>query len=340
MARYRDAQAVQQKATPMARRLGDHVSLAYSLAGEMLVSTIIAPRSVGEFQELARDAIAAASKTGDAYIQYWVRAWIAWEEFHRGRILNARRMAQDMMEVGRQLNDPRSIGLGLVVLGWTAIVGDDYHEALRCHDESLRLAVTPYERLSATTGKLVALALLRRTEAFTLVRDWTEQCKANGWGWQVSGTEGIWAICLVLQGNIGQGIRCMTEAISRREQEGYRAAADWYRAFLCEIYLEIIAGTEKPSLKLLMKNFLTLIAVISTAPRRILALVSDIRRNPRFDPNGHFISRVEMIVGLLYKAKKKRTLAIQHLTEAKRIVSQFGHTPMLAKIEAALAELG
>jgi len=46
-----------------------------------------------------------------------------------------------------------------------------------------------------------------------------------------------------------------------------------------------------------------------------------------------------MILGLLYKAKKKRALAVQHLTEAKRITSQFGPTPMLAKIDAALAEL-
>ena len=46
-----------------------------------------------------------------------------------------------------------------------------------------------------------------------------------------------------------------------------------------------------------------------------------------------------MILGLLYKAKKKRALAVRHLTEAKRIVSQSGSTPMLAKIDAALAEL-
>jgi hypothetical protein len=45
------------------------------------------------------------------------------------------------------------------------------------------------------------------------------------------------------------------------------------------------------------------------------------------------------VLGLLYKAKKRRGLAVQHLTEAKRIISQFGQTPMLAKIEAALAEV-
>ncbi len=47
-----------------------------------------------------------------------------------------------------------------------------------------------------------------------------------------------------------------------------------------------------------------------------------------------------MILGLLYKAKKKRELALEQLTEARRILSQFGQTPTLARVETALAELG
>jgi hypothetical protein len=47
-----------------------------------------------------------------------------------------------------------------------------------------------------------------------------------------------------------------------------------------------------------------------------------------------------MLLGLLYKIKRKRALALQHLTEAKRILSQFGETPILARVETALAELG
>ena len=42
-----------------------------------------------------------------------------------------------------------------------------------------------------------------------------------------------------------------------------------------------------------------------TAQKRISSLVDRVRQNPRFDPNGHFIGRCEMIMGLLYKAKKK-----------------------------------
>jgi len=47
-----------------------------------------------------------------------------------------------------------------------------------------------------------------------------------------------------------------------------------------------------------------------------------------------------MILGLLYKIKNKCALALEHLTEAKRILSQFGQTPILARVDAALAELG
>ena len=80
--------------------------------------------------------------------------------------------------------------------------------------------------------------------------------------------------------------------------------------------------------------------VMFTAEKRIFALVKRIRQNPQFlDPDGHFVGRSEMILGLLCKAKKKRTLALQHLSEAKRITSQFEPTPMLAKFEAALAEV-
>jgi hypothetical protein len=64
-----------------------------------------------------------------------------------------------------------------------------------------------------------------------------------------------------------------------------------------------------------------------------------VRSNPQFDPDGHYIGRAEMILGLLYKAKKKKALAASHLTEARRIVGAFGPSPMLTRIEAALAEL-
>jgi hypothetical protein len=46
-----------------------------------------------------------------------------------------------------------------------------------------------------------------------------------------------------------------------------------------------------------------------------------------------------MIMGLLYKANKKRLPAIEHLTKARVVVETAGQTPMLARIDKALAEL-
>jgi hypothetical protein len=155
----------------------------------------------------------------------------------------------------------------------------------------------------------------------------------------LAGIDGPWGVALVLHGEFGSGIRWLEESILRRESERYRTAADWYRLFLCEIYLEIIAGKEKPPRTVILRNILTLIPIMLTAEKRILALVRRVQQNPQLDPDGHFFGWCEMILGLLYKAKKKHALAAQHLIESKRIISQFGASPMLMKIEATLVEI-
>ena len=76
-----------------------------------------------------------------------------------------------------------------------------------------------------------------------------------------------------------------------------------------------------------------------TAGFRIRALITSVLENSHFDPTGHHVGYAKIILGLLYKLKKKRTLAVQHLSEARRVLSQFGQTPILARVDTALAEL-
>ena len=77
-----------------------------------------------------------------------------------------------------------------------------------------------------------------------------------------------------------------------------------------------------------------------TASARIRALTAAVLKSEHIDINGFQIGKSQMILGLLYKAKKKRALALDHLTTARRILAQFGQTPILARVETALAELG
>ncbi len=150
----------------------------------------------------------------------------------------------------------------------------------------------------------------------------------------------LWGVALLIRGEIGKGIRWIEQALLRLEERGYRPGADYFRMALCEIYLEIISGNGKASVGVIARNIITLIIIRFTVGKRIHGLIEAVRQNPQFDPNGFHIGRCEMILGLLYKTKKKRALAVQHLTEAKRFLSQFGQTPILARVDAALAELG
>ena len=340
-ARYREAAATQRETSPMANRLGDSRSKAYALAGEMMTSTVLAPKPLREFEAIKRQAITAASDTTDAYLKMWIRWIIGWEEISRGRIDKARDLARELMQIGRLVEDPRSTGLGLWLLGSIAIVSDSYTEALEYSEQAFAVVVTQYDRLAALAGRAIALVMLRRTEeASPHLQELRRRCLANGFHYPLIGSDPACGVCKVLQGNISGGIEEIEVAILRRKEEGYRAAADWYGGFLCEVYLQIIAGDEKLPFLIMLKNLPVILKVLVTGPSRIRALTDRIIENPLFDRAGQHIGRAQMILGLLYKTKKRRALAIQHLTEARRIFSQFGQTPTLARVETALAKLG
>ncbi len=221
------------------------------------------------------------------------------------------------------------------------MLSDAYDEALEYSEQSIAVAVTRQDRETAVNIKGCALVLLRRTkEGSELLEKFRDRCFADGDLYSLSTVDGIIGVSQVLQGNISKGIYWLEDAILRRDAEGYRACADWYRFFLCEVYLQIIGGKEKLPFSTLMKNLPILLKVFATAVSRIRAQMTLVLENPRLTAEGHFAGRAQLILGELYKIKKKRPLAVQHLTEARRILSPFGQTPILARVDAALAELG
>jgi hypothetical protein len=254
---------------------------------------------------------------------------------------NARVLAQELLQVGQVLDDPRWTGQGLWFLSWIALFSDSYAEALEHSEQSIAVALTSGDRTIAMCAKACALVLLRETEEGAAL---LEQCRrrflADGSMYALRGTDATVGVWKVLQGNIRDGLSFIEEVILRTEKEGDRSAADWQRLFLAEVYLQIIIGSEKPPFLVLLKNLPILLKVMVSASSRIPALIAHVLENPHFDPAGHHVGRAKMILGLLCKAKKKRTLAVQRLIEARQIFSQFGRTPILVRVETALAELG
>ena len=243
------------------------------------------PKPLHEFEIVKKQAIEAASDTADAYIQGWVRNVICVEEIYQGRMSKARASAQELIQVGRRLNDPHSTALGLGMLGWVALVSNSYAEALEYSEQVLPVAVTPWDRESGNLLKGCALVLLGRTEeGASLMEGQRSRAVTYGYLHTLRYSDAIIGVCKVLQGDIGRGIRLIEEAILRREKEGDRGWADAYRGILSDVYLQIIGGNEKPPFSVLLKNLPILVKVTLTAPSRIRAMATGILENPRYDP--------------------------------------------------------
>jgi predicted ATPase/class 3 adenylate cyclase len=339
-ARYQEAAAIQRQALGIAERLGDSTSKAYAFYGEIALSTIIAPKQLKEFHELKEKAVKCAREINDGFLLKWLWWVIGFDELFRGRTSQARDAALEVMRVGQSLKDPESTGIGLWMLTYVALGSDSYAEALEYGEESLSMAVTPLDRAVALGGKACSLVMLRRiVEAVPLLEAQRHSMSAGGHFYNLAGTEPFLGLCRILEGKISEGIRYIDNAILSREKEGFRGLAAWCRLFLAEVYLEIRMGNQMLPFPLLLKNSPILLNVYFTASKRILALIDNVLRNTQLDPNGHHVGRAHMILGLLYKGQKKRILSVRHLTEAQRIFSQFGQTPILARVETALAEL-
>lgn len=339
-ARYHEALAAQREVLSTARRLGDSRSVAYALAGEILITTVVEPKSQQEFELLKTEALLTAVSTHDPYVQNQARFVIGWEEAARGRMDRARVSALELLEIGRLLNDPRSTGFGLWLLAFISLFSDSYAEALDYSEQALATVITPVDRIIASGGRAISIVLLRRIdEGAALLEEHRRHCANDGFFYLLAGSDAAYGICQMLQGNIAKGIRFIEDAVASREKEGLLRLADWTRLNLAEAYLEVIAGNEKPSIVILLKNLPILLRVIAFGPSRILGLTTHVLNNPYLDRAGYYSGRAHMILGLFYKAKNKRSLAVKHLGDARRIFSQFGDTPALTRVETVLSQL-
>lgn len=337
--KYREAHKVQQDLTAMADRLGDPETKAYAMVNELSVSIYFAPIPNDAFEARKLEIEAALAKLDDAYIQNFYLATVGWNELNRGRVAGAQDSADRMIAVGTETNDPRSLGYGTAMKALIAMVTDDHEAALHIAEEARSSSRVEFELAIAEAARVSSLVPLERPGALDAVEHHIANCDEKGWTLFSAGPETMLGIAYALDGQIARGLQQIEEAIQRRDQEGTQSAADWGRLFLCELYLAILSGEGGGSLPVLLKNFRSIVRVILFGEKRLIAMIEQIRQNPQFDEKGHYIARCDMILGLLYKAKKKKPLAIRHLTEARTIIEASGQSAMLTRINDTLAEL-
>ncbi|MEL6683185.1 MAG: adenylate/guanylate cyclase domain-containing protein [Pseudomonadota bacterium] len=337
--KYREAYWIQQDLSAMADRLNDPASQVYALVSALSVSIYHAPISNAEFAAKVEQVETYLAKVDDAYIQNFFLATLGWNELTRGRVARAHATAEQMITLGTENNNPRALGYGKAMKALIAMVTDNHTLALQMAEEAREAAEVRFEWAIAEAARVGAMVPLEKPGAMTVVRQHIKFCEAKGWTLFTFGPATMLGVALAMEGRIAEGIKQIETAIERRSVEGTSVAADWARLFLCELYLAILTGEGGASIQVFIKNFRPILSVMLFGEKRLMTMLDSIRQNPQFDPQGHYIARCDMILGLLYKSKKKKDLAREYLTKAQVVVETAGKSPMLTRINDALLEL-
>ena len=323
----------------MAETLADPVSKAYALVSELSISNYCAPMDNETFLSKKTEAAKALENFDDAYLHNFFLGTTGWNEIVSGRVLQAHSVADCLLEKGDEKRDPRSLGYGKAMKALIAMLGDDHEQALDLSNQALNISQTEFDSAIARSSKHSALIVLEKPEAVKTTQNYVSLCHHHGWALFASGPESILGVGYALDGRVGEGIKHIENIIKIRELEGSYPAADWSRLYLCELYLAVLSGQGEASLGVVMRNISALSRIIFSGHKQILSLVEHVKKNTQFDENGHYYARCELVLGLLYKIKKKAKRAKAHLLEAQRIVEPSGPSPMLTRINEALTDL-
>ncbi|WP_170764894.1 AAA family ATPase [Ruegeria lacuscaerulensis] len=337
--RYHEAHWVQQELTEMAERLKDPASTAYAMVNELSVSIYHSPIANERFEAKKREIEAALKKIDDAYIHNFYLATVGWNELTRGRVARAHAASDQMIALGKSKNDPRAMGYGTAMKALIAMVTDDHELALSMAEKAREASQAEFELAIAEAARVSAMVPLEKPGAIEVVQRHIKDCTEKGWALFAFGPAAMLGVAYALNGQVTAGLRQIEEAIQKRTDQGTLVSADWARLFLCEMYLSILTGEGGGSIKVLIKNLRSIVWVMLFGEKRLIAMIETVRKNPQFDEKGHYIARCDMMMGLLYKAKKKKSRARDYLTKARVVVEAAGRSPMLARIDAALAEL-
>ena len=334
--RYREARGVMQRVAAMAASMDDPMARAYALVTELAVPNYTEPLSDDTFEALIAEADALIPTLGDAYLDNFYPSQVLWRHITRGLVGRADATVLAMLEAGEARDDPRSLGYALAQRALIAMLGGNYQRALDLSERALTEARTEWDRAAARSSRVSARIALGKDGAMEEADAYLAHCRAEGWHLYESGPDSVYGLGLAMRGEIGAGLRHIEAAIARREAEGYLPAEYWSRLYICEIYLAVLSGEGDASAGTLIRNLPTLVPILVSGRRRVRALVSEIRACPHFVEDGYYTAHCELILGLL-EAGRKPELSRTHLLEARRIVAPWGASPMLERIDAALA---
>jgi tetratricopeptide (TPR) repeat protein len=340
MCQYQHALDAAKQALDMAVNLNDDRSKAYARAAILFANSQLGQGDFEYTQGLAQLGAVESDRTNDAYVQSWVRLAGAWDCLYRGLTDRGRVLALELQERGRKMNDPRAAAMGLWVLGWLDIIDERYEEAILHGSECMQVSLTPFDlEIGCQVQAVGMIGCGRVSEGAALLRAHRERAIKNDFLYCTVGIDGPFGIVMVLQGDFSGGVRFIEDSIARHDREGNSVGRDLARIFLAETYLEFLAAKQRPSFVILIRNLPFLIVTALSGWKKTLNILLSARQNGVFSSDSHYMARIDVNLGLLYKIAKRSDEARKYLMQARLVAEPLKAAALLKKIDTALAAL-
>jgi class 3 adenylate cyclase/tetratricopeptide (TPR) repeat protein len=331
-------QVLSRKALEVAERIGDLKAETYAMNGILHASVFLARDPLETMERLGAECLALSRRLGDNSALNYAYWNVATDYAFRGLMREAREGALKLLDAGRERDDRRALGIAHSILALIGMLIGDFHEAARHSEECVRTAAAPYERRMGAITKASAEIHLGDQGALVRLLEAIGVASETGWGQMVAfGTISV-GVGHVLAGRIGKGIRLLESAIAAYDARGEGLYAKSTKLPLAEIYLEMLTSRARPPLSIVLRNLGMVLRVKFFGVRRIEALLEQAGRSPP-EESSAIRARINMNIGLLRKLQKKPDLARQFLEKARAPAEHHGATLLVAKIDAALAEL-
>jgi class 3 adenylate cyclase len=329
-----------ERGLAMAERLGDDRSKAVARASWILAKCLLGQSSAEEADRQIDLALAESQRVDDGHVQFLVLWASAWDCFQRGQTNRGRAYSRELLERGRRLGDPRLEAAGLNNLAWFDLIEERYDGVLANADAALAVAIAPQDIGMAHLLKGCGMVFTGRPdEGAALLWTIRTNALAVGWTYITSASDMPLGVAMVFQGKMEKGVRFLEAIIEIDIELGYLVGRDVARMYLAQIYLDLLAPTERRPMAAILRHLPFFARTAFTGWKRATEMMLAVRENPMFSETGHWRARAEANLGFLYLVKKRFGEAQACLLRARPIAEQLESTALLAKIDAALARI-
>ncbi|MDX1376473.1 MAG: AAA family ATPase, partial [Burkholderiales bacterium] len=247
-----------ERALALAEANNDERLVAYVLMGLLWEHIYWQPPTAATraaFRRLAERAEAIGRRLGDHWVTVKLIAARAIEALVFGRPAGTRREALRLIEYSRASGDPRGRSMGLFMLAWADAFSFDFASAVDNADESMRIGLSPIDRLTAQAAKAWALVLAERTqEALPLLEAITAQIERDGFGQMLYTTDVALGIARVAGGAWTEGVRTLEHRLGLAEASGSRHFCAIAHYALGEVYVRMALREGKAGWREISRN--------------------------------------------------------------------------------------